>query len=148
MIRRPPRSTLFPYTTLFRSPQPGRRGRRLSQRHPGRTRRPGAALRGPDRRRYEVRRDQGERRSRGRPALAGGAVRGVAALPALEDRLALLHERTGRLLEVVAEVEGETLRVVTGLTLHLVDEPPHDPHVGPDGGWRGVAEIPRAAAAG
>src|SRR2546425_10848320 len=28
MIRRPPRSTLFPYTTLFRSP---RRGRRTSQ---------------------------------------------------------------------------------------------------------------------
>src|SRR5256885_6784082 len=26
MIRRPPRSTLFPYTTLFRSIQPGRRG--------------------------------------------------------------------------------------------------------------------------
>src|SRR5437016_6763185 len=25
MIRRPPRSTLFPYTTLFRSPRPGRR---------------------------------------------------------------------------------------------------------------------------
>src|SRR5256885_7884569 len=25
MIRRPPRSTLFPYTTLFRSPQPHRR---------------------------------------------------------------------------------------------------------------------------
>src|SRR3712207_8167210 len=34
MIRRPPRSTLFPYTTLFRSVQPGgagrnRRGRKL-----------------------------------------------------------------------------------------------------------------------
>src|SRR2546426_1659949 len=34
MIRRPPRSTLFPYTTLFRSPlehrpRPGRRGGRL-----------------------------------------------------------------------------------------------------------------------
>src|SRR2546426_12349997 len=29
MIRRPPRSTLFPYTTLFRSPQPERRRRRL-----------------------------------------------------------------------------------------------------------------------
>src|SRR5690349_23989275 len=29
MIRRPPRSTLFPYTTLFRSPsRPGRRSRR------------------------------------------------------------------------------------------------------------------------
>src|SRR3712207_7207391 len=27
MIRRPPRSTLFPYTTLFRSGRPGRRGR-------------------------------------------------------------------------------------------------------------------------
>src|SRR5436190_13794749 len=27
MIRRPPRSTLFPYTTLFRSPPPRRRSR-------------------------------------------------------------------------------------------------------------------------
>src|SRR2546426_8627394 len=27
MIRRPPRSTLFPYTTLFRSPAPRRHGR-------------------------------------------------------------------------------------------------------------------------
>src|SRR5947199_1071425 len=30
MIRRPPRSTLFPYTTLFRSPPPARR----EHRHP------------------------------------------------------------------------------------------------------------------
>src|SRR5256885_14924687 len=29
MIRRPPRSTLFPYTTLFRSPGPAQRGHRL-----------------------------------------------------------------------------------------------------------------------
>src|SRR3712207_7805572 len=29
MIRRPPRSTLFPYTTLFRSELPGGRGGRL-----------------------------------------------------------------------------------------------------------------------
>src|SRR5205823_7558283 len=28
MLRRPPRSTLFPYTTLFRSPPRRRRGRR------------------------------------------------------------------------------------------------------------------------
>src|SRR2546429_1335453 len=28
MIRRPPRSTLFPYTTLFRSSPPGQRGGR------------------------------------------------------------------------------------------------------------------------
>src|SRR3989442_7495871 len=35
MIRRPPRSTLFPYTTLFRSPQTSSSPRRLSgeQRH-------------------------------------------------------------------------------------------------------------------
>src|SRR5256885_13037833 len=33
MIRRPPRSTLFPYTTLFRSPRPARPGdqRRAAQ---------------------------------------------------------------------------------------------------------------------
>src|SRR5690348_18014511 len=34
MIRRPPRSTLFPYTTLFRSQ--ARSARRLSDRHEGR----------------------------------------------------------------------------------------------------------------
>src|SRR5437763_4970090 len=34
MIRRPPRSTLFPYTTLFRSLRGGRRRRRLGQRLP------------------------------------------------------------------------------------------------------------------
>src|SRR6266498_511652 len=33
MIRRPPRSTLFPYTTLFRS-RPGRAGRHLRRLHP------------------------------------------------------------------------------------------------------------------
>src|SRR3712207_7175672 len=32
MIRRPPRSTLFPYTTLFRS-EPGRRVRRTLRHH-------------------------------------------------------------------------------------------------------------------
>src|SRR3712207_7230334 len=33
MIRRPPRSTLFPYTTLFRSRQPFERERRQQQGH-------------------------------------------------------------------------------------------------------------------
>src|SRR2546429_5543334 len=32
MIRRPPRSTLFPYTTLFRSHPPGRGGGEASER--------------------------------------------------------------------------------------------------------------------
>src|SRR5687767_15759219 len=40
MIRRPPRSTLFPYTTLFRS---GRRVRPVSRRHPVRSDRPAAS---------------------------------------------------------------------------------------------------------
>src|SRR5216684_8521016 len=53
MIRRPPRSTLFPYTTLFRSgplqPRRARRGCRfLLQRRDGAAKRPGAG-RGPDR---------------------------------------------------------------------------------------------------
>src|SRR2546422_2196468 len=34
MIRRPPRSTLFPYTTLFRSPLAQRLGQRLAQHDP------------------------------------------------------------------------------------------------------------------
>src|SRR5687767_15772253 len=38
MIRRPPRSTLFPYTTLFRSPPPGRfDGQRRSRLEESRT---------------------------------------------------------------------------------------------------------------
>src|SRR3712207_7983818 len=47
MIRRPPRSTLFPYTTLFRSPPALSRVRltRVST-----TRRPGRPLRSPARR--------------------------------------------------------------------------------------------------
>src|SRR5260364_2050 len=36
MIRRPPRSTLFPYTTLFRSSGPGHAGARSSRLGPGR----------------------------------------------------------------------------------------------------------------
>src|SRR3712207_2819673 len=60
MIRRPPRSTLFPYTTLFRSPHtPPRPGTadtdppadRVRLRHPQRPARPGTARRPqPDRR--------------------------------------------------------------------------------------------------
>src|SRR5215204_6970946 len=38
MIRRPPRSTLFPYTTLFRSPRFGRCRRQPTRPRPGRGR--------------------------------------------------------------------------------------------------------------
>src|SRR3712207_9046787 len=44
MIRRPPRSTLFPYTTLFRS----RRDPERAPRHPRRRRRRPRAARAPD----------------------------------------------------------------------------------------------------
>src|SRR2546422_5440527 len=47
MIRRPPRSTLFPYTTLFRSGhEVGRRGPRRHEAHADLARRPRVALRG------------------------------------------------------------------------------------------------------
>src|SRR2546421_4989497 len=61
MIRRPPRSTLFPYTTLFRSP-PGRRGgrdargdhaRQSAREHPSRRLRPGAVGAAPPQGRSE-----------------------------------------------------------------------------------------------
>src|SRR3712207_8701859 len=49
MIRRPPRSTLFPYTTLFRSPEPS--DERPSRTVPPARRAPSvAARRAPDRR--------------------------------------------------------------------------------------------------
>src|SRR3712207_8481981 len=56
MIRRPPRSTLFPYTTLFRSPAAGgaAAGGRADPTEPGGRCRPAGRLRrhggGPDRR--------------------------------------------------------------------------------------------------
>src|SRR2546430_12235207 len=40
MIRRPPRSTLFPYTTLFRSPIDPLRGARVEEEEPGARRPP------------------------------------------------------------------------------------------------------------
>src|SRR5258708_19650074 len=46
MIRRPPRSTLFPYTTLFRSRTPTARARRPNQRRPSCARCAGLACSG------------------------------------------------------------------------------------------------------
>src|SRR5260370_10285021 len=65
MIRRPPRSTLFPYTTLFRSRRGGLRGRAGA-------RRSGAV----GRRRVELRRDPHELRDRTGSSLQGGGERG------------------------------------------------------------------------
>src|SRR3712207_8930344 len=46
MIRRPPRSTLFPYTTLFRSRRPGDEPRRAAREQRRRDRARGARRRG------------------------------------------------------------------------------------------------------
>src|SRR5256885_9411754 len=64
MIRRPPRSTLFPYTTLFRSPVRvdapfGRRGGHVHRARPRRDRRAGAGR--PGGRREQV--GDGDRKS-------------------------------------------------------------------------------------
>src|SRR2546422_10587997 len=76
MIRRPPRSTLFPYTTLFRSPRPRRRPRVHSRggMGTGRDRRPGArGLRRAGAGRAA--RGAAERRRRARARRGGGGPR-------------------------------------------------------------------------
>src|SRR5256885_12901001 len=69
MIRRPPRSTLFPYTTLFRSPCRARRLRRAADAGRGRALQP---LLRRDRTRPPRREGKGDRlpRSRGGQATA------------------------------------------------------------------------------
>src|SRR3989454_2686522 len=67
MIRRPPRSTLFPYTTLFRSARRRNRDQRLRRRREGRHRVPAVPVggaHGSADRRQPVRARQG----RARPA--------------------------------------------------------------------------------
>src|SRR3712207_7914844 len=77
MIRRPPRSTLFPYTTLFRSGP-----RRPRQPHP---RRPGPRRRQPPR----------PHRRRGRPGRAARGIRAAAELasPRSEEHTSELQSR-------------------------------------------------------
>src|SRR3712207_9024058 len=68
MIRRPPRSTLFPYTTLFRSPAPagrhggGARGDRAARQREGLPEPAGARVRHADRRGAAAGRDDALRR--------------------------------------------------------------------------------------
>src|SRR6266705_5073753 len=85
MIRRPPRSTLFPYTTLFRSNR--RAVRRHERRGEGALRRAGRGLRAEGGLR---RLDEGQRGPApdGARARAGGRSRGCAArgVAALDPR--------------------------------------------------------------
>src|SRR3712207_8368523 len=60
MIRRPPRSTLFPYTTLFRSPHAEHDGHRDVEHRPRGGLAEADAVR-PDRGQHEVHGEQGQR---------------------------------------------------------------------------------------
>src|SRR2546422_1676226 len=75
MIRRPPRSTLFPYTTLFRSPRA--RERRCDRRHGGA---------GPSRLRRTFGRDE-------RVAVHGGCERGARSPARSEEHTSELQSR-------------------------------------------------------
>src|SRR3712207_8354909 len=83
MIRRPPRSTLFPYTTLFRSPPGDGAGRA-----PGRGGRGGGGAGGGVRHRRDRRdaRSVGVRAPGGDRAAAGGAGRSEEHTSELQSR--------------------------------------------------------------
>src|SRR3712207_8114249 len=84
MIRRPPRSTLFPYTTLFRSPVPGVR----------------VGADGPLR---LVRLGEEE------PVPPGGGEPGVGAVEVLDDRDAVEHGEVGDHVGVVQDRKSTRL---------------------------------------
>src|SRR6266513_3839298 len=97
MIRRPPRSTLFPYTTLFRSPAP--RAPRLQGAHSeGRNRRPapapaGQRRQGPERR--TRRRSVSQHRLASAPALSRERPRSLPRSAARAVGSRPRHERAG-----------------------------------------------------
>src|SRR3989449_3327793 len=97
MIRRPPRSTLFPYTTLFRSLSPGMAWGRAHALRPGGTaahrRQPDAGGRGGSRWLGEA-----PRVSRGRGA-AGGPLRGGRSEEHTSELQSRLHLVCRLLLE-------------------------------------------------
>src|SRR3712207_8763987 len=99
MIRRPPRSTLFPYTTLFRS----RRGRPRTARGPGRARRPPARARG-------LARAWPGRARRATPAAArpAGAGRWKAASPRSEEHTSELQSRQYLVCRLLLEKKKTT----------------------------------------
>src|SRR3712207_7635816 len=93
MIRRPPRSTLFPYTTLFRSPRACRRARARAP--------PGRRSRSSSAKRYL---DQGEL-----AALVGGGVRRAVLLVELrsEEHTSELQSRQYLVCRLLLEKKNE-----------------------------------------
>src|SRR3989449_6762421 len=135
MIRRPPRSTLFPYTTLFRSPRPARPRRRAARRgsRPRRLRRqarggprdlrgPAPLSRGHRARRGERPLRRQARRAHRQPAGEGpDAAVTTSAFPALLTSLgagASLEEGLARMLRRLVALTGAAGGA-------LVFNPPH-----------------------
>src|SRR2546430_2897071 len=89
MIRRPPRSTLFPYTTLFRSPDEPARGRDLAVPAPARRESGGLVSLGRGGPRARSRRGQTH------PAL--DRLRGLPLVPRHGSRIVRSEEHTSEL---------------------------------------------------
>src|SRR3712207_8675237 len=98
MIRRPPRSTLFPYTTLFRSPEAHRP---LHRRH-----RPGVGRQGEG----NPRKVTSELARKDAPALAGGVgvPRHVAVIMRSEEHTAELQSRQYLVCRLLLEKKKTT----------------------------------------
>src|SRR3712207_7590629 len=99
MIRRPPRSTLFPYTTLFRS---------------ARGRRPGV---GPDRRREAG--DLHPKRAGGHRALFAGHPGREHGLPRSEEHTSELQSRQYLVCRLLLEKKKIQLYVTTETSVKL-----------------------------
>src|SRR3989475_6704671 len=99
MIRRPPRSTLFPYTTLFRSSS-GTAGRALRAARRSRRARPRAARR---RRRRRSRRGRGE----GGRSPAGGR-------PRSEEHTSELQSQSNLVCRLLLEKKKDKRGTTTG----------------------------------
>src|SRR2546426_5709123 len=109
MIRRPPRSTLFPYTTLFRSATPGRRFGRQLQRAAHRPAAPDRrVLRGGDEQRQVPHRRVRAQRHGGREAAVACPLQPVTPSPPapLPLPVAVLVSGGGRSEEHTSELQS------------------------------------------
>src|SRR5438034_8120372 len=126
-MRQPPRSTLFPYTTLFRSsPEKGRPARRFPEKRT-RGRRPASRRGGPERQR----RHEGRCRRRDEPA--GSCRPGrrseehTSELQSHSDLVCrLLLEKKKKIDALIADVDAGPCDQILDLPLALAEEAAED----------------------
>src|SRR5258705_7777609 len=132
MIRRPPRSTLFPYTTLFRS---------LEQRHAEKGQREQEARAAPDRAQVLAKarnreRREGERCDQPAPEIQRRRLEVVAQRPA-EDPVAGPEQRREREQQEGGAARAGRARTHFGFpaaraTIHSFEDPPVPPRDDPE----------------